>query len=397
MRRLMPYALGCIFACTPLFPSFIALTNVAFPGISILPRSVTVAVLFFCGVLAIYALILLARYPRPQPLLLPLLAVFLAGVVAGAFGFNPAAGLLFTGIGGLGIVWHCSVVRFYDDRGAASAIYIGFLLSGALAAAMAIAMVATRWPVAQYAIEHGRATGTFVLPGELAGFLIVLVPIAYAVGCVARGAALRALGWVAFALGIVALALTYSRAGWMGFAAAAAFLLAVRTRRGIGAGALVVLAGVVAVVLLFNAHHDPSEDYTRLSIWQTAVQIVDRFPLTGVGPFNFSRLYGPLRAPDGDATAFHAHNLYLTFFAEFGIVGLLAVAWTMWRFAAVLRQRVAAAQPSDALLALAATAGLVGVAVQGLIDTVSVVIFGLWMPIMGLALAAARRGAAEPL
>lgn len=397
MRRLMPYALGCIFACTPLLPSFIALTNVAFPGISILPRSVTVAVLFFCGVLAIYALILLARYPRPQPLLLPLLAVFLAGVVAGAFGFNPAAGLLFTGIGGLGIVWHCSVVRFYDDRGAASAIYVGFLLSGALAAALAIAMVATRWPAAQYAIEHGRATGTFILPGELAGFLIVLVPIAYAVGCVARGAALRALGWVAFALGIVALALTYSRAGWMGFAAAAAFLLAVRTRRGIGAGALVVLAGVVAVVLLFNAHHDPSEDYTRLSIWQTAVQIVDRFPLTGVGPFNFSRLYASLRAPDGDPTAFHAHNLYLTFFAEFGIIGLLAVAWTMWRFAVVLRQRVTAAQSSDALLALAAAAGLVGVAVQGLIDTVSVVIFGLWMPIMGLALAAARRGASEPL
>ena len=35
-------------------------------------------------------------------------------------------------------------------------------------------------------------------------------------------------------------------------------------------------------------------------------------------------------------------------------------------------------------------AGLLGVAVQGLIDTVSVVIFGLWMPTMALALAAAR-------
>jgi O-antigen ligase len=175
----------------------------------------------------------------------------------------------------------------------------------------------------------------------------------------------------------------------MGLAAAAAFLIAMRTRR-TGAAALVVIAGVLVVLLLFNAHHDPSEDYTRLSIWHTAIQIVDRFTLTGVGPFNFSRLYAALRAPDGDPTAFHAHNLYLTFFAEFGIVGLLTVVWTMWRFAAELRRRLRAAQPPDALLSLSVTAGLLGVAVQGLIDTVSLVIFGLWMPIMALALASAQ-------
>jgi hypothetical protein len=37
----------------------------------------------------------------------------------------------------------------------------------------------------------------------------------------------------------------------------------------------------------------------------------------------------------------------------------------------------------------------VGVAVQGLIDTVSVVIFGLWMPTMALALAAAKDGPSD--
>ncbi len=173
----------------------------------------------------------------------------------------------------------------------------------------------------------------------------------------------------------------------MGFAAAVAFLVAVRTRSG-AIAALVVAAGVATVLLLFNAHHDPSEDYTRLSIWQAATQIIDRFPLIGVGPFNFSRLYELVRAPDADATAFHAHNLYLTFFAEFGILGVAAVAWTLWRFAAELRARLATASAPAALLALGVTAGLVGVAVQGLIDTVTVVIFGLWMPTMALALAA---------
>ncbi len=176
MRRLMPAALGAIFAIVPLFPSFIALTGVGFPGVTILPRGVTLAVLGFCALLALYALAVFARFPArgSQPLLLPLAAVFGAGVVAGIAGFDPVAGLLFTGIGGLGIIWHASVVRFYADRYAAVTIYWSLLLSGALAIIAAIVMVATRFPPAAYAIAHGRATGTFVLPGELAGYLIVL-------------------------------------------------------------------------------------------------------------------------------------------------------------------------------------------------------------------------------
>ncbi len=394
----MPGALGLIFMVVPLFPSFIALTGVAFPGVSLVPRAIILAVLAGCALLAVYALAMLARYPQAgsQPLLRPLLAVFSAGLLAGAVGFNPAAGLLFTGIGGLGIIWHCSIMRFYSLGHAARTIYWAILLSGALAAAAAIAMVAARIPAAQYAIQHGRATGTFILPGELAGYLIVLSPISYALGCVATQRSMRMLAWPTLALGLIALLLTYSRAGWMGFAAAFAFLLAVRSRHGIAGAAVVVLGGIVAILLLFNAHHNPSEDYTRLSIWQAAAQIADRFPLTGVGPFNFSRLYALVRAPDGDLAAFHAHSIYLTFLVEFGVVGLAAVAWTLWRFAAELQRRISNAGTTAAFLSLSVAAGLVGVAVQGLIDTVSVVIFGLWMPMMGLALAAAQDGEPSP-
>jgi O-antigen ligase len=398
MRRYMPVAMALIFSIVPLFPSFIALTGVAFPGVSLVPRAAVLSVFALCALLALYALAVFVRYPAPrsQPLLVPLLAVFGAGVLAGVLGFDPTAGVVFTCIGGFGIIWQCAIVRFYGDRNVALAIFWAYLLSGALASAAAIGMVAARAPAAQYAIQHGRATGTFILPGELAGYLIVLLPIAYALGCIARQRALKLLGWITLAVGLVALALTFSRAGWMGFAGAFAFLLATRVRNGLGAAAAVIIGGMIAVVLLFNAHHNPSEDYTRLSIWQTAVGIIDRFPLTGVGPFNFSRLYALLRSPDGDPTAFHAHSLYLTFLAEFGIVGLTAVGWTMWRFGSELQRRLATAPAGSAFLALSVAAGLVGVAVQGLIDTVSVVIFGLWMPVMGLALAAAEGGEPGP-
>ena len=154
-------------------------------------------------------------------------------------------------------------------------------------------------------------------------------------------------------------------------------------------------ASAVAVGAFFNVNHNPSENYTRLSIWQATLGIIERFPLTGVGPFDFASAYAQVRLPDGEPTAFHAHSFLLTIFAEMGLVGVTAVLWAWWRFANILRAQLAAAKPEHVRLALAVAAGLVGTWVQGVIDTVSVVIFGLWLPTMALALVFARDGLEE--
>lgn len=390
-----PLALGfaAVYAALPLYPAFIVLTSVTYPGVSIVPKPLALGVLALVGVLVAYSSALLVgfRVPRSQPLLLPMLAMFGAATLAALVGFDPLRGLLFVGIFGTSILWHCSLLRFYREPGVAQTIFWAYLSTGTLAAAAAIAMVATRTPASLYALQHGRATGTFVLPGELAAYLIVMLPVAYAATRAGTTSALRALAWTAIAIGLAALVLTFSRAGWMGAAAAAAFLVAARSRgnrHGRVVALFSIVAGVLAVLLLFNSHHDPSEDYTRIGIWQAALQIIDRFPLTGVGPFDFPLLYALVHVPDADATAFHAHSLYLTFFAEGGILMLAAFAWLAWTFVAELRARLSRA-PASPVLALALAAGLVGIAVQGLIDTMSIAIFGLWLPAMGLALAAA--------
>ena len=96
-----------------------------------------------------------------------------------------------------------SVVRFYGDRYAAAADLRRLHRYRSAAALAAIAMIALRAPAAQYAVQHGRATGTFVLPGELAGFLIVLLPIAYALAARCQTRWLRALSWSALGAGAV--------------------------------------------------------------------------------------------------------------------------------------------------------------------------------------------------
>ncbi len=399
MRVFTAASFALVNAAVPLFPAFIMLTYVQPPGISLIPVPAAAALLALLGLLGVIFLVRLWMPPREAPpTLVPLLAWLGAAVLAAILGFDPRAGAIFIAIFGLGVVWHLSTLRYYRAPGVARAVVWSMMATCFAASIAAIIMVAIRRPVAQYVIGHGRAIGTFVLPGELAGYLVVLLPVAYGVAVTTRSRALRLASLCTLLCGAIAFALTFSRAGWMGLAAAIAFFVAMRRRAwgtGVLAAAAIVIAGLGAVLLLFNVAHNPSENYTRISIWQAAFQVIDRFPLTGVGPFEFSHLYALVRTPDGDAIAFHAHSVYLTLLAEIGIVGFAAALWTWWRFSAELRRRIESAEPRHAVIALACAAGLAGTLVQGLIDTVSVVIFGLWLPTMAFALATARDGLME--
>ena len=395
MSRFVAALFAVAYFAVPLFPAFITLAPVSVPGVSLLPAGITIAVLALMAGVAVISTVLLLRPPRMwPPTLSPLLVWLGAGIVSAAFGFSPGAGLLFIGIFVLGIVWHLMTLRYYTLPGVSKAIFWSYVISGGLAAFAAIVMVVTKQPADQYGIGHARAIGTFILPGELAGYLILFLPVTLGIARAANDRRLRGAAYAALAVGAVAFLMTFSRAGWMGLAAAVAFYFymagGVRRRY----APLILLAGLAAVLLVFNVHHDPSENFTRLSIWQAGIEIGRRFPLTGVGPFDFARVYPLVRLPDGDATAFHAHSFLLTALAETGIVGVLAVLSVWWRFAILLGERLRTAPARNASLALAVTAGLVGTWVQGLIDTVSVVIFGLWLPTLALALVAASDGPA---
>jgi hypothetical protein len=394
MTRAVPAALATMQAAVPLLPSLISLLGFPIPGVSLVPLPVAYGLVVLIALLEVYWFLVLARTPdRPSPLRAALLAWWAAVVLAALAGFHPERGALFLVFFGLAIVWHEVLHRFYTHAGTLRAVLGAFCLSGLAASVIAIVTVVLRKPAALYVIAHGRAVGTFVVPGELAGYALVLVPIAAATGMLARARWLRLSGWAAAATGTAALILSFSRTGWVAAACACAFFLACTLRGAAKRWTVVaVAAALIAVAVLFNAHHNPSENYTRLSIWQAAFGMIDRFPLTGVGPFDFAVLYPALRLPDGDPVAYHAHSVYLTLFAETGIVGLAAFAYTWYRFARTFGEAIRNAQPRDATFAFAVAAALVGTLVQGIIDTVTLVPFGLWLPTMALALGAARHG-----
>ena len=357
------------------------------PGVSLLAKPLALALLALaCAVAACFALLLATSRGESGPLVVPLAMFPAAAAVAALLGFDARAGALFIAILAAGLLWHVTVLRFFRAPHVETAIYGSFLASGALAAAAAVVMVLTKTPAGLYTVGHGRAIGSFIVPGELAGYLIVYLPFAYALA-VRAPHPLRSLARVGLIAGAAAFVLTFSRAGWMGMAAAIAFFALVRRgRRGARYAVVVVAAAIVVLGFVFNSHHDPSENFTRLSIWQAALATFERFPLTGVGPFEFSTVYGLVRLPDAEPAAFHAHSFLLTVAAEAGLLGVAAALFGWWRFAVIFGERLRRTG-ARSTVALAIAAGLVGTWVQGLIDMVSVVLFALWLPFMALALA----------
>lgn len=397
--RFAPVGYAITWASVPLFPSFITFTSVQFPGVSVVPFAVGLIVAALMLVLAVWGVVaMFIAPPGAQPLLKPMLAFLAAATLSAIVGLNPRDSVIFLGIMVLSVFWHVSSMRDYQRQGVARAIYWTFMLTGIASCLLAIGMVVTRIPALQYVFQHGRAVGTFVLPGELAGYLIAFIAVAVGLAQVAQSRALRVTAAIACALGAVTMLLTFSRTGFVGLACAAGFYVAMRARerkQGIVLAATLVLCAVALVLLFFNERHNPSENYTRLAIWQAAVGAIERYPLLGVGPIGFSHIYPLVRLPDGDEVAFHAHSMYLTYLAELGIVGLSAFLWILVSFARELRARIVRATPEAALFSLAIAAGVVGMLVQGLIDTVSVVMFGLLFPTLSLALAAAQSGTGD--
>jgi O-antigen ligase len=392
-------------ASIPIWPSFIAFAALSPPGVSIVPPALAAVDLALCAVAALAATLLLLRERSAVPPLLGPIALYLGTwILASLLGLDPLTGLLMVIGPALGTIFYASIAGWYARPHVARTLYVTFFLSGTFVSVLGIVLDLLRRPAALYALVHGRATATFVVPGEFAGYLLLLIATAVGVALVTSSLPLRLLALCALVTGGAALVLTYSRAGWLGAAVGGAFFVSTAGARFVpGRGRLVVAGSLLAAALalgvaaigVYEGHHNPSEDFARLSIWRAGVRAIELFPLTGVGPGAFRHVYPLLRPLSGEPFAFHVHSQFLTAFAETGIVGFCALAFLWWRFVAVLRATLRDAPRRNRILALAIASGLVATWAQGLLDFVQILVLGCWLPFMALTIAAAQTGLPE--
>ncbi|MEA2450274.1 MAG: hypothetical protein QOG63_2206 [Thermoleophilaceae bacterium] len=229
-----------------------------------------------------------------------------------------------------------------------------------------------------------RATGTFANPNVLAGYLLLLLPVGALCGALVR----RARGlWVAVVLavglGYLAVVFTFSRAAVFAalIAVAVAIVVSGSRHRRYLLGVAVAL-GVVVLVLVGSCGSDAGAGYGRSAEWHETFEVIKDNPLTGVG---LGRIGDVLQARNVGSSAAHAHNLWLTWWADAGTGAF--IAWIWIALALVLRSlRGALAGDAVARAGLVALLAFFGLSMLDHPANVDRVALAFWI-VAGLAAA----------
>jgi O-antigen ligase len=222
------------------------------------------------------------------------------------------------------------------------------VLVGTLEAALGMFQVAEDWP-------NGTARGTYVNRDHFAGLLELILPLAimYAVAIWRRadrhkrspaGPAFASAGLAGMA-GLMLLGIIYS-VSRMGFLVALCSLFAVtlmsmgphlpsRRLRWYSAGAvglLVILSFVLLppdqLIARFAdiASTDKISADDRLHMWRETLSLIQAYPWFGCGLGGFESAFGKFQVSLPTYIVDYAHNDYLQFLAELGLVGSLIAA-----------------------------------------------------------------------
>ncbi|MFQ5718340.1 MAG: O-antigen ligase family protein [Acidobacteriota bacterium] len=255
------------------------------------------------------------------------------------------------------------------------------------------------------------ATGTYINRNHFAGLLVMLLPVGLAFLLAGLGRLTHAdpastwrqrllrladgdhhriiLLGLAVAVMAAGLGLSFSRAGvtfgLLALAATAAAHGLARSRRRFGRsrGALAWACGLLLLAAVPLAVRGPgrlgtmSDDIPveltastgRPTVWAATFRMASDYPLFGTGLGTFPLTFPRYRPASIRNTYTEAHQDYLQWFSETGLLGVLAGALVLVGVGVVARRAIRrSAQPADRILAVGVTAGLAGIAFHGLVD-----------------------------
>ncbi len=260
----------------------------------------------------------------------------------------------------------------------------------------------------------GRASGTYISPNNLAGFLEMLLPLATAYVLVGRmKPVVRILLGYAVLVILAGIVVTFSRGGWVAAVTAVLTLLLIllfhRNHRLPAFLLLVILAagGTVFVTKYLSrslsyiqrveapASNGQSDFSVRRDVWIAAGRMWQDNFWWGVGPAHYDYRFREYRPQSVQLRPDRAHNDYLNLLADWGTVGGLVVLAGLAVFGAGLKKTWRYVRPSENdfgrglsnrfAFFLGAAAGLLALAVHSFVD------FNLHIPanaILGVTLLA---------
>lgn len=325
----------------------------------------------------------------PRAMWLPVGALFGSQIIALVLAIDPRAGVFSILCTAGGIIMLVASVEALSHTRLRRGFLACYFVSAIGATLFALALAIMRVPPAMFAYEHGRASGTFLQPNEFAGYLLFVIPVGLAQVGATRW--LRFFGLAAAVTGVAGLLFSVSRAAIVSLAAGLTLFVRRFGRRAVLAYGLAAVIAFVATATVFrNVAHDPSENASRIVVWEGSLRLAQRFALTGVGPFGFHLAYPSFKLPSATVDEPHAHSLPLHILIEDGVIGLLGLAWFVVAAIREAARAGAAIQRDDRerlLLYSALTAAFTASGLQNLVDVVTTFLLIVAWPMLGLMLA----------
>ncbi|MDX9702800.1 MAG: O-antigen ligase family protein [Candidatus Auribacterota bacterium] len=185
-----------------------------------------------------------------------------------------------------------------------------------------------------------RASGTWICPNHLAGFLEMIFPIGIAICLFSRMAVgVRLLVGYSLIVIITGWVLTFSRGGWLAGVAGMICLFLLAFLRDNTRGKTWVLPFVIIAIILAmsTAFIKPIKERaititpagdssinTRTKIWYDTIPMIKEAPIFGYGPAAFVWRYPPFKHEKVSKVTY-THNDYLNTLVDYGFVGFIII------------------------------------------------------------------------
>lgn len=209
----------------------------------------------------------------------------------------------------------------------------------------------TWWIYPDVGLGHASnsVTGTYVNRNHLAGFLEMAIPMLMILFITRQRTIETKLGLIFLVLFLLTTqAFTLSRGGWISTINAIVFIAAVLlTQKNfvhkkviltIGAGIVIISLFILASLPVVErittlTQQDPTDNISgRMRCWQGVVNQIKDNPFTGTGPDTFTVAYPAWQIPGNAVLRRYAHNDYLHFISETGILFIPVLIFTLFCF-----------------------------------------------------------------
>ncbi|AKM84988.1 MAG: O-antigen polymerase [candidate division Kazan bacterium GW2011_GWA1_50_15] len=251
---------------------------------------------------------------------------------------------------------------------------LGHYILALILSTIPLSLVALSQTAAQrFVTVDGRASGWFVSANYLSMYLVPILILGIIL--VQTGVAWqRRLVYLAWWLGGLALYFSFSFGGWLALVMAMLVWAVIRWRRRWREWIWGLALPIIAVATQWRSERwqqmidltDRSSASVRLQVWQTAGLMIKEHPLTGIGLGEFRDQYlsyaTRLFASPWEMAILHAHNVYLQFWINAGLAGLVGWLWLVIKF---FRRAIGRVTPTTTGL----VAAMVAILGHGLIDT----------------------------